>query len=386
MSFELRDYLVRRIRTRGPMPFAAYMQLVLYHPQHGYYTGGRARTGWKGHYVTSPEVDPAYGKLWARAFEQVWDAAGRPAEFDIIELGPGEGGFAHAALSAMTGAFARAVRYRLIERVAANQERQRHMLDHFTKVSWHRSAGEVPAGEVGCFFANEVLDNLPVHLVEQRAGQLWELCVEEEDGGFVTKLRPPSNPELAAFLDRCGIELTEGHRFEVALAAESLVAHVSGRLNRGAWIFVDYGLSAQALATRPEGTLLCYSASGSDDLPLERAGEKDITVHANWTSVALAMERAGLTVGGPLPQREVLSALGLHDLHAELRMEWERATAAGEGASALRALSRRQALGVLGDPGGLGGLQVLAGVRGIDEPAFLNLEREEAGPEAGSLP
>ena len=385
MSAGLQDYLIQRIHTQGPMPFAAYMQFALYHPQHGYYTGGRARTGWKGHYMTSPEVDPAFGELWARAFQQVWEAAGQPNEFDIIELGPGEGGFAHAALSVMSGPFAKAVRYRLIERVAANQERQRHLLDRFTKVSWHRSVAEAPAAEIGCFFANEVLDNLPVHLVEKREGQLWEVCVGETDGSLVTALRPPSNPELAAFLDRCGVELPDGHRFEVALAAESLIAHAAARFQRGAWIFVDYGLAAEDLAQRPAGTLLCYSESGSDDLPLERVGDKDMTVHANWTSVALALGKAGHVVGGPKSQREVLNALGLTQLHDDLRSEWERATGAGEGAVALRTLSRRQALGVLGDPSGLGGLQVITGRRGIEPLAFMEAGREEAGPQAGLL-
>lgn len=386
MTSPLQEYLLQRIRTQGPLPFAAFMQLALYHPQHGYYTGGRARTGWFGHFVTSPEVDPAFGRLWARAFEQIWEAAGNPSTFDIIELGPGEGGFAHSVLSAMSERFARTVRYRLIERVGANQERQRHLLDDFTAVSWHRSIGETPHAQAGCFFANEVLDNLPIHLVEKREGRVMELCVEEADGRFVTRARPPSSPELEAFLLRCEVDLPEAHRFEVPLAAESLIAHASGRFEKGAWIFVDYGRAAQDLATRPEGTLLCYSETGTDDLPLERVGEKDITSHANWTSVASALSAARLDVVGPHLQRDILSALGLHGLHDESRSEWERATAAGEGAAALRALSRRQALGVLGDPNGLGGLQVVVGLRGIEEPAFLGAARAEAGPPAGFLP
>ena len=48
--------------------------------------------------------------------------------------------------------------------------------------------------------------------------------------------------------------------------------------------------------------------------------------------------------------------------------------ARGEGALAVRALSRRQALAALLDPGGLGGLQVMVGGRGI--PADV-LERDE---------
>jgi SAM-dependent MidA family methyltransferase len=274
----------------------------------------------------------------------------------------------------------------LIERVGANEERQRHLLDRFTKVSWHRSVAEAPAADAGCFFANEVLDNLPIHLVEQRDGELMEVCVEEEDGRFVTRLRPPSSPELEAFLVRCGVDLPEGHRFEVALAAESLIAHASNRFRRGAWIFVDYGLSARTLVARPRGTLRCYSDAGSDDLPLERVGQKDITTHANWTAVEGALVKAGHAVVGPVAQRKILKTLGLDGLHADLRSEWERSTAAGQGAAALRALSRRQALGVLADPNGLGGLEMVAGLRDIRLPHFLEVRREEAGPQAGPSP
>jgi hypothetical protein len=42
------------------MPFAAYMSLALYHPRHGYYASGALRTGFRGHFLTSPENDPAY--------------------------------------------------------------------------------------------------------------------------------------------------------------------------------------------------------------------------------------------------------------------------------------------------------------------------------------
>jgi SAM-dependent MidA family methyltransferase len=377
---------VERIRAQGPMPFAAFMQTALYHPRHGYYAAGGTRTGWRGDYLTAPEVDPAFGELWAKAFEQVWEACGRPGLFSIVEIGPGEGGFALAALGSMSGPFAEAVRYRLVERSGANEERQRRLLDGFTKISWHRSIQEVPTSEAGCSFANEVLDNLPVHLVERQGGRLLEVCVELGEDGLIPTLRPPGNPELQRFLDLCGVQLAEGHRYEIGLAAISLVAHTTSRSRRGASFFVDYGASAAELADRPGGSLLCYSGSGSDDLPLQRPGDKDITVHANWTALTLALRQNGHSVVGPFPQREVLKSLGLDGLHAVLRSEWDRATAAGEGAAALRALSRRQAISVLSDEAGLGGFGVVAGLRGIETPTFLRrVKREEAGPRPASF-
>src|SRR5688500_394644 len=107
------------------MPFAAYMQAALYHPQHGYYATGARRTGWEGDFVTSPELDPAFGELWARAFEEIWSGCGRPASFRVVEVGPGEGGFAAAVLAAVNGELGAVLEYCLVERSPDAEARQR---------------------------------------------------------------------------------------------------------------------------------------------------------------------------------------------------------------------------------------------------------------------
>lgn len=353
------------------MPFAAYMSLALYHHRFGYYTAGPERSGWGGHYLTSPELDPAFGALWACGFEQVWDVCGRPAEFEIVELGPGEGGFAAAVLDAAGGPLAAALRYRLVERASSLRERQARRLPADGRVSWSRSIAEVAPIAAGIVFANEVLDNLPVHLVERGADALREVCVDLNGGALELVALPPSNDELARFLERTDVTLPVGHRMEVALAAESLARRAAGLVARGAVVFVDYGASARSLAERPDGTLLAYSADGVDGDVLRAPGERDITSHANWTSVAAALNAAGADVRGPTPQRHVLRALGAGDFDADLKRQHSEAITRGDAAGALRALSRRHALAAVTDPAGLGGLDVVAGLLGIPPPPFL---------------
>jgi SAM-dependent MidA family methyltransferase len=215
------------------------------------------------------------------------------------------------------------------------------------------------------------VDNLPVHLVEMRAGELREMCVDARAGVLELVALPPSSPELNDFLERVGVTLPDGHRMEVPLAAESFMARAAALVGTGAVVIVDYGATAADLAARPGGSLLAYSAAGVDDDVLDRPGTKDVTAHANWTALERALAAAGLRVAGPRPQREVLMSLGLDALHTELRAEHDTAIASGRGADAVRALSRRQALGVMADPGGLGGLSVMAGLAGIDLPPFL---------------
>ncbi|MDP9224942.1 MAG: SAM-dependent methyltransferase [Actinomycetota bacterium] len=367
----LEPLLLERIAERGPMPFAAYMQIALYHPHLGYYARSEPRTGWSGDFVTSPELDPAFGELWARAFEQIWAACGSPTRFEVVEVGPGEGGFAEAVLGVAAGDFGDALRYRLVERNSHLQERQRARLGRFDRVVWSDSLIDLPHVGAGVIFANEVLDNLPVHLIETRNGDLREVCVVADHGSLAFELLPPSSPELERFLDRTHTRLPEGHRIEVSLAAESFVARAAAALSRGALLVVDYGDEARGLVERVGGSLACYSPAGADDDPLVLPGSKDITSHVNWTAVRAAGRRAGLETIGPRLQREVLLSLGLKELDLSLGTRQRQDIAGGRGAAAVESMSRRQALRVLVDAGGLGGLGVTAGLAGIERPPFL---------------
>lgn len=365
---ELQQLIVRRIRRDGPIDFATYMDLALYHPELGYYSSGSVRSDWAGHFLTSPQLDPAFGGLWARGLEEVWEACGQPDGFTVIEIGPGEGGFARGVLSAVAGStFRDALRYVLIERLPALRARQAESLEGLA-IDWEEDIGSLGTIAAGAVFANEVLDNAPVHLVRAVKGTVTELLVGEAGGSlhFVE-----SEPGAALSQELAGRpHLPEDGLYEVGLAAGALVETAARALDRGAMVVVDYGDDAAGLARRPEGSLVCYSAAGADDRPLESPGEKDITVHVNWTSIAARLDALGWNVSRPTTQRAVLRRLGAQALDTRLRTLHDEALAAGDGSAAVRALSRRQAVAALSDPGGLGGLGVLTAYRGIEEPSF----------------
>jgi SAM-dependent MidA family methyltransferase len=377
------ERLIRaEIDRHGPMTFERFMELALYHPDFGYYASERVRTGWRGQFMTSPELDPIFGRLWGRAFEQIWDGCDRPGTFDVVEIGPGTGAFAAAVLSSAVGDFRAALRYRLVERSRHAAALQRRRLTDMANVVWHNSIDDVPTIEAGCWFANEVVDNVPIRLVERRNGEIRELLVGAANGQLVLDAAPTPSDELARFFTERGCRVPEGHRAEVSLAAERLVSAAASRLKRGSVVLVDYGDEASGLMLRPSGSLLCYSGAGVDDRPLENPGTKDITVHANWTALRAALASAGLHVAGPLVQSTVLRRLGLGAMAEALR----RASHTATGPDVLRALSRRGALASLTDPGGLGGFGVLVGVRGCAIPEFARSEAPGVGPDDDPAP
>lgn len=331
------------------------MELALYHPEHGYYSSGAVRTGRAGHYMTSAELDSSFGELWAQGLEQVWQSCGRPDPFSVVEIGGGEGGFAAAVLEATTVPFS----YRLVERVEEVERRQRRRLSRFTSVSWSRSLDDVAAGSAHFVIAVEVLDNLPVHVVERVAGELREIYVDED---LKEVLGVPSRPELESF----GRHLRNGERCEVGLDAISMATKIAPLIDRGVVCFIDYGYVG-----RGRQTLASYSGAGPSSDLLAAPGERDITAHVNWDTIGLALRETGLKVLGPVPQAQVLRDLGAAELDRRLHELHETALVERKGAEAVRALSRRHALRALLDEGGLGGLQVVASYRGIARPPWL---------------
>ena len=360
---DLVGLLRERIDSDGPITFAKYQDTALYHPELGYYAGGQ-RSGWRGHFLTSAELDPAFGALWAVGFRRVWERLGRPETFELIEVGPGEGGFANSILGVVEGDFADALVYRLVERIPALAERQMSLLSTYDNVVWSVSIDETPAAH-GALMANEVLDNLPVHLLEYRGDEFVELYVQAPASGLEFVPGPVSSSRVSRLLDSVDHEPNDGQRLEVAPAAVDFVRSCATAVARGSVFLVDYGLTWRELVERRSGTLVSYSDAGTDDAVLDRPGEKDITSHANWDVAAGALRSAGFEVTGPTPQSEVLRDLGLADLDESLAEQQRNLTAEGRGAEALRIFSRRQALGVLRDPNGLGGLDVVTGRRGI---------------------
>ena len=87
------------IESEGPLPFASFMELALYHEEYGYYSDpARTRVGRTGDFATSVSVGNAFGRLLAIRIYQAWEAHGNPASFSVLELGHDDGSLARHIL------------------------------------------------------------------------------------------------------------------------------------------------------------------------------------------------------------------------------------------------------------------------------------------------
>jgi SAM-dependent MidA family methyltransferase len=338
------DPLIARIAASGPVPFADYMDAVLYDPRHGYYAS--RVPGPASDYRTAPSFTPWFGRLLAEALRRQWEELGRPDEFAVVEVGAGGADLAAAALETAEGPFAKALRWRFVERFEAVRDLQRRRLPDDAPVEWAPSLGGDPVH--GCVLANEVLDNMPVHVFERTDDGLDEIYVAATDGRLTELLGPPSNDAAAALAARALPHLDKGDRLEVRPGVEAWCTAAAGTLRSGSLLVIDYGdVEPDLWLRRPAGSLVTYRDDRMGNDPLDSPGLADVTAHVDFSHLERAARAAGFAPRDLRTQREFLLGLGLGDVVDRLR--------ATDG---LAALAERSRVSALAARGGLGDLLV----------------------------
>jgi len=299
----------------GWLPFDRFMALALYAPTLGYYSASQQQIGRMpasgSDFVTAPEMSSYFGASLARS---VKEALVHTHNNEVLEFGAGNGTLALQLLSALGE---QVKTYTIVEVSAALRERQAQTLAAFgQQVRW---VSELPDSIQAVVLGNEVLDAMPVRLLQRSAG-IWhergvvwreaESCFDWQDQP--TDERPPV--EIAGEYDY----LTEIHP-----QAEAFVRSVGERLQRGAMFLIDYGFPEAEYyhEQRHMGTLMCHQAHLSDSDPLQDVGRKDITAHINFTGVALAAREVGLEVLGYTSQAHFLINSGLLGLLENASMQ-----------------------------------------------------------------
>ena len=258
--------LAEEIRRGGPIPFRRFMEVALYHPEHGYYRrrheAGGDPFGKSGDYFTAEQIQPVFGILMAATARRIFREMGEPRDFAVVELGAG----------------------------------RREMADAFAE--WNYIPVDVDDGALpekfrGVVFCNEFFDALPVEVAVFRDGVFREQRVALADGEFVWSAGAAICARVEEYLRRSFPPPEEGRWYEANLAAEEWMARIAAALEAGYAITIDYGYTRAEWARFPAGTLMGYRRHTARENVLEDPGERDITAHVNFT----ALEECGAARG-----------------------------------------------------------------------------------------
>lgn len=384
------EKIAARIRREGPISFSEFQAAALYDEEDGFFArgGGAGRAG--RDFVTSPEVGALFGALVARYLDAAWQRLGTPDPFVVVEAGAGNGRLAADVLRAEP-ACARAVRYVLVERSPKLRAEQRERLTlepadealgPFSRAAAPDEPDEPVAGagpivtaldelpavhRDGVVLANELLDNLPVDVVERTADGWMEIRLGLDMDGALYETSVPAAPALTREVDTVAAweSVPPGTRLPVPIATQPWLEDVAKLLRRGEVLIVDYADEVRGLVERgPRGWLRTYRAHEQGSEPLEDVGEQDITCDVPLEHLRAAAQRAGFTIAQESTQTEWLRELGVDELVAAGDETWRLRAHLGDLA-AIAGRSRGVEAAALVDPNGLGAHRVILLNRGI---------------------
>jgi SAM-dependent MidA family methyltransferase len=281
------EILAAEIERSGPIPFRRFMEVALYHPEHGYYRHPRDPFGTQGDFFTAEQLQPVFGILIAARIRQLHRAMGEPADFTVVELGAG----------------------------------RREMAPHFA--GWRYvpidvDAGTLPDSLTGVVFSNEFFDALPVDVAVFTNRAFLEERVSFHDGRFHWIAGPPVSPEADDYLRRSFPPPEDGRRYEVALEALSWIGRISRALRSGFVFTIDYGYTRAESVRFPAGTLMGYRRHAAREDVLTDPGVRDITAHVNFSALEEHAAAQGLALEKFETLAQTLLAAGEPDQFAEV--------------------------------------------------------------------
>jgi len=308
----------------GWLSFARFMELALFAPRLGYYSGGATKFGKDGDFTTAPEISPLFGQSVAQFAMPLMQQSKR----QMLEFGAGSGKLAHDVLSRLHQQGFVLEKYFIVEVSGQLRAAQEERLAGFSEVEWLE---QLPEQFDGVIIGNEVLDAMPVQLVQKdesgdnwsELGVVWQ-AMSENDGEFAWQTRPMSDQVQQQLTTQIpdAENLPPGYISELHSHASAFMRSVSSMLagGSGAAIWFDYGFAAHEyyLDQRRNGTLMCHYRHHAHAEPFFLPGLQDITAHVDFSAMAKMALASGLELLSYSHQAGFLLDAGITQLMQEL--------------------------------------------------------------------
>lgn len=301
------------IARRGPISFARFMQIALYHPEHGYYA--RNNIGKAGDFFTSVSVGPLFGQLLA------FYLAGRlekiPGQLKIVEAGANNGQMARDILDWLAARRPRLLErltYLIIEPIPKLAVIQQEKLAGLP-VEW--ASKEIEPFR-GAFVANELLDAFPIEVYRWRKveSSWFQSGVSWSGDRFCWQDLAPARFQEFHDLEQ---HLPDGFAIELSPSAEMFWSNIARKLEQGVLMTFDYGYDRLNPAAI-DGTLRGFHDHKLIEDVLASPGEIDITASVNFDRIRGAGALNGVATEALLAQDRFLTRI-LAEFHKTEKVE-----------------------------------------------------------------
>jgi len=278
-----------------------------------HYYGAQDSIGGAGDFITAPEISQMFGEVLGAWVISRWQQMGRPAPFQLIELGPGKGTLMADMLRVLRQHpdIYSAAHIHLMETSPKLRAAQKKSLKDFAPpIMWQHDFQNIPAAPF-ILIANEFLDALPIKQMIYTVEGWHErgVILKNEKLEWATALLQEWQPDIPLHL-RAPVP---GNILEVSPVMITVMNAITKRLQNqpGSALVIDYGYTVPDYGDTFQAVREHQYAD-----PLSAPGEQDLTTHVNFSALENLAHQSDLQISGPTGQGDFLARIGMQ-LRAE---------------------------------------------------------------------
>ena len=288
------------------LPVDSFFKNVLYDKKFGYYNS-KFPLGKKGDFITSPKISSLFSEIIAIWIISCWETFGKPKNFNIIELGPGDG----SLTSVLLKSFKKFPEFNSIKKMFLFEESQ--LLKKIQKrkitnkdVKWISNFNKIKKGPV-IFFGNEFFDAIPIKQFKKIKNSIFEKNYTLGKNYKIKQIFKKAS--VSNIRDIESYEVLKKLKFiEFPKLGFKELKKITKKISKlgGCVLLIDYGYSKP----NNQNTLQSVMWHKKNKL-FNNLGRADITAHVNFALLNEFFLKNNLKIKNLITQKEFLENMGL---------------------------------------------------------------------------
>ena len=288
------------------LPVDKFIENVLYNKKTGYYSS-KIPFGRTGDFLTAPGISNLFSEIIGIWLISTWYTLGRPKNFNIVELGPGDGSLTKILLKIFQkfSAFNQATNIFLYEKSNLLRKLQKKNINNL-KVKWIKNFTSIKRGPI-IFFGNEFFDAIPIKQFSHKKNLLLEKHYLLNKKNKIDEIYKKASDKYISQIKR--FKSLKNLKFiEFPKLGFDELNKIIKKLSKfeGGLLLIDYGY----LTPKNKNTLQSLIKHKRNNL-LDNLGKADITSLVNFKLLNEYFTKNNLKVKKVVTQKFFLEKMGI---------------------------------------------------------------------------
>ena len=297
-----------KIKKSGEIPLDKFIDLSLYNKKIGYYMK-KNPFGKKGDFITAPNISRLFSEMIAIWIISFWKNLGSPRNFNLIELGAGNGEMMKVLLESFQNfpSFLESCNIIIHEKSPILIKIQKEKLSK-SKIIWVSQINKIKKNP-SIFIANEFFDAMPIKQFRKQRNIWYEKFVNFENyskASFIEK-----KTDIKKIEKRLNFKISQNQNFiEYSEFGFDYLKNISDimKKNTGGLLIIDYGY----LEKKMKNTLQAVSNHKFANI-LDNIGGVDITHNINFELFKKFTQKLGGLDNNLNTQKNFLIKMGIKE-------------------------------------------------------------------------